>query len=113
MATMNISGVIRGEVKHKPGSFTNFSIPMSIGYGESKRTQWIKLVAFKGYADIVNKMVSTGKSVMVTAKDVEITEYNGKHSLQGVIMNIEYNQSSSESKESTAVEVDAKDEMPF
>lgn len=46
----------------------NFSIAVTEKYKDNERTEWVRLVAFKGIAGVIEKYVSKGSKLHIEAK---------------------------------------------
>lgn len=68
-----------GEVKTGDSGMARLSFPLAetIGYGESKKTQWINCTLFGKRADTLSKMLVKGAKVLVFG-EVSLREYQAK-----------------------------------
>jgi single-strand DNA-binding protein len=55
------------EMRYTPGgkAVTNFSLGVTVGWGENKHTQWWKVTCWQKLAETVNQYLSKGKWVLV------------------------------------------------
>jgi single-strand DNA-binding protein len=86
---MTITGatlLIRGRLGGKPElrftkggqAVTNFSIAVEQGYGDNKRTEWVRVAIWGQQAEIVNQHLSTGDLVSCIAQNFSINAYVAK-----------------------------------
>jgi single-strand DNA-binding protein len=57
---------------------TNFSIAVEQGYGDNKRTEWVRVAIWGQQAEIVNQHLSTGDLVSCIAQNFSINAYVAK-----------------------------------
>lgn len=56
----------------------DFSLAVSIGYGDYKRTQWVKVTAWDKRASLVSRFVKKGDKVQVVASEFDVEAWQAK-----------------------------------
>ena len=72
----------------------SLSVVYDIGFGASKKGQWLNLAMWGAQAEKVVEHFTKGKQLVVRVDDVHIEEYNGKSSLKGTLVGFDFVQDS-------------------
>lgn len=68
-----------------------FSLPVDIGWGENKETEWVKVTVFGSKAEICNKYLRKGSLVSVNCKlEKTWVSEQGKATIQLVVNDIDF-----------------------
>jgi len=68
----------------------SLSVVYDIGFGASKKGQWLNLAMWGAQAEKVVEHFTKGKQLVVRVDDVHIEEYNGKSSLKGTLVGFDF-----------------------
>ena len=81
MNSVNIIGNLGRDPELKESAsgvkVARFSVAVSSGYGDSKRTDWLNVVAFRGTAESCSKYLHKGDPVAITGK-IQTGSYENK-----------------------------------
>ncbi len=64
-------------------SVANLACAYDVGYGDKKQTQWLELAVFGKQAEALAPYFVKGRQFMITAKDVQVEEYQKKDGTTG------------------------------
>lgn len=64
----------KGEV-----TVANFSIGISVGRGEERQTQWVRVEVWRKYAESVGPYIKKGMKVTVEVRQAKLDAYEDKH----------------------------------
>lgn len=88
-------------------TITRFPLAISEGYGEKKRTEWLKIVAFGKLAELCNQYLRKGSMVLVEGRiqtrSWEDKQGQKKYTTEVIIQKAQFLDSNK----------DAEEEMPF
>ena len=75
-------------------SVLNMSVAYDVGYGDNKKTQWLRLALWGDRADKVAGHMTKGKQLVVRVDDIHVREYDGKDgksfSLEGTLVGFDF-----------------------
>jgi single stranded DNA-binding protein len=68
-------------VETRDGEVTvaNFSIGISVGRGDDRQTQWVRVELWRKYAEAVGRMVKKGMKVTVETRQAKLDAYEDKN----------------------------------
>ena len=75
-------------------SVLNMSVAYDVGYGDNKKTQWLRLALWGDRADKVAGHMTKGKQLVVRVDDIHVREYDGKDgksfSMEGTLVGFDF-----------------------
>jgi len=102
------------EVKQVGGkSVLNVSVAYDVGWGDNKKTQWMRLALWGDRADKAAQYMTKGKQLVVRVDDIHVREFDGKDgkafSLEGTLVGFDYVSDGSRSGDSAPRQAPAQD----
>ena len=92
MSTFNGIGRLgkNPEMKYTPKgtAITKFSMAVTTGYGDKKKTIWVNVSSFGQQAEFVNQWLQKGSLVFVTAEITDVYAYTKKDETPGASLEV-------------------------